>query len=121
MQPGSGSGSGSRSVVMTVVVRGKGDVDAFLEKLWQNWRAKIWEADVDEGRSDNSGVGTSVGPGPGSSSSSGFSGFDSTGMRVVGVAGILKREQEKWESTDKSMQEAFQDLNALMVKYSVLS
>lgn len=34
---------------------------------------------------------------------------------VVGVSGILRKEQESWESTDKSLQEAFQDLNALMV------
>lgn len=34
---------------------------------------------------------------------------------VVGVSGILRKEQEIWESTDKSLQEAFQDLNALMV------
>jgi len=34
---------------------------------------------------------------------------------VVGVAGILRKEQEMWESTDKSLQDAFQDLNALMV------
>lgn len=37
-------------------------------------------------------------------------------MPVVGVSGILRKEQELWESTDKSLQEAFQDLNALMSK-----
>uniref|UniRef100_A0A2P2K1A4 Vacuolar protein-sorting-associated protein 36 n=1 Tax=Rhizophora mucronata TaxID=61149 RepID=A0A2P2K1A4_RHIMU len=35
---------------------------------------------------------------------------------MVGVSGILRKEQETWESTDKSLQEAFQDLNALMGK-----
>nr|GFB73891.1 vacuolar protein sorting-associated protein 36 [Tanacetum cinerariifolium] len=29
---------------------------------------------------------------------------------------ILRKEQEMWESTDKSLQDAFQDLNALMSK-----
>ncbi|CAL0333619.1 unnamed protein product [Lupinus luteus] len=37
-------------------------------------------------------------------------------VRMVGVSGILRKEQEMWESTDKSLQEAFQDLNALMSK-----
>lgn len=39
---------------------------------------------------------------------------------VVGVSGLLMKEQEKWESTDKSLQEAFQDLNALMVRRALL-
>jgi len=33
------------------------------------------------------------------------------------VAGILRKEQEMWQSTGKSMQEAFQDLNALFRKF----
>ncbi|CBI32211.3 unnamed protein product, partial [Vitis vinifera] len=37
-------------------------------------------------------------------------------MRLAGDSGILRKEQEMWESTDKSLQEAFQDLNALMSK-----
>ncbi|KAL6124796.1 hypothetical protein ACLB2K_077305 [Fragaria x ananassa] len=35
---------------------------------------------------------------------------------MVGVSGILRKEQEMWETTDKSLQDAFQDLNALMGK-----
>lgn len=93
---------------MTVVMRGKGDVDSFVGKFWENWRGRAWERDSEE-----TGSSSSARLGLGSASGSG--GFDSTGMRVVGVAGILRREQEIWESTDKSLQEAFQDLNALMV------
>ncbi|KAL4372468.1 hypothetical protein S245_022047 [Arachis hypogaea] len=107
------SGHGLRSVVATIVLRGKGDCDAFLTKFWENWRARAWEDD---------------GPAPGSSSGSGFSSnsgsapassgiYSSDGtVRMVGVAGILRKEQEMWESTDKSLQDAFQDLNALMSK-----
>lgn len=54
-----------------------------------------------------------------SSYSSSSSSSSSTVVRtstVVGVSGILRREQEIWESTDKSLQDAFQDLNALMSK-----
>ncbi|PKI49762.1 hypothetical protein CRG98_029849 [Punica granatum] len=104
-----GSVRGSRSAVMTLVIRGKADVDAFVGKFWENWRARAWEKNSEETGSSGS-AGSSLGSGSGSG------GFDSTGMRVVGVAGILRREQEIWESTDKSLQEAFQDLNALMGK-----
>lgn len=99
----SGSGSGSRSVVVTVVVRGKGgDLDVFLTKFWDNWRGRAWEtanADVTSGSgSTTSGLYTKEGT-----------------VRMVGVSGILRKEQEIWETTDKSLQDAFQDLNALMV------
>nr|CAD1829519.1 unnamed protein product [Ananas comosus var. bracteatus] len=49
----------------------------------------------------------------------GFGGSERGGgirMPVVGVSGILRKEQEMWESTDKSLNDAFQDLNALMSK-----
>ncbi|KAK4743040.1 hypothetical protein SAY87_001041 [Trapa incisa] len=100
---------GSRSIVMTAVMRGKGDVDSFVAKFWENWRGRAWERDNEE-------LGSSSSVKSGHESGSGSGGFDSTGMRVVGVAGILRREQEIWESTDKSLHDAFQDLNALMSK-----
>lgn len=89
-------------------MRGKGDTDAFLAKFWENWRARAWENDVQ--------TQTQAGA-VGSSSVSGSGGFYTRegAVRMVGVSGILRKEQEMWESTDKSLQEAFQDLNALMV------
>lgn len=100
------SGPISRSTVVTVVVRGKGDSDAFLVKFWENWRARAW---------DVQSAPTSSSSGSGSNTSSGGM-FSSDGtVRMVGVSGILRKEQEMWESTDKSLQDAFQDLNALMV------
>lgn len=58
--------------------------------------------------------GEDLGSGSGTGSGSGF--YTKEGaVRMVGVSGILRKEQEMWESTDKSLQEAFQDLNALMV------
>lgn len=79
---------------------GKGDLDGFYEKLWEAMRGKAWEVaereerekEVVERREEMR-----------------------VRMPVVGVSGILRKEQEIWESTDKSLQEAFQDLNALMV------
>lgn len=90
------------------MVRGKGDCDAFVVKLWENWRARAWEeAESATSSGSNAAAGAA-------SSSSGIYSSDGT-VRMVGVSGILRKEQEMWESTDRSLQEAFQDLNALMV------
>ncbi|GFQ03379.1 vacuolar protein sorting-associated protein 36 [Phtheirospermum japonicum] len=88
---------GLKSLSITLIVRGKTDPDSFLGKFWEAWRVRAWEAC---GSSDSS-------EGPAS---------ESLAIRapVVGLAGILRKEQEMWESTDKSLQDAFQDLNALM-------
>lgn len=94
---------GTVSMVITLVLRGKNsDPDSLLGKLLEVWRGRAWES--------TSGV----------SGSGKFDGGSSSGggglrMPVVGVSGILRKEQEMWESTDKSLQDAFQDLNALMV------
>ncbi|PPD67101.1 hypothetical protein GOBAR_DD36017 [Gossypium barbadense] len=96
---------------VTAVIRGKGDCDGFLVKFWDSWRARAWEATEtsDSGSASASGSGAATGTGGGLYSSDGS-------VRMVGVAGILRKEQEMWESTDKSLQDAFQDLNALMSK-----
>ncbi|KAK7283966.1 hypothetical protein RIF29_13716 [Crotalaria pallida] len=100
----------SASVVATLVVRGKGDCDAFLAKFWENWRGRAWE----EAESVSS-LGSNAAVVASAASSSGMYSRDGT-VRMVGVSGILRMEQEMWESTDRSLQEAFQDLNALMSK-----
>jgi len=94
-------------------MRGKGDTDAFLAKFWENWRARAWENDVQTQTQGAVGSSSVSGSGPGSGSG-GFYTREGA-VRMVGVSGILRKEQEMWESTDKSLQEAFQDLNALMV------
>ncbi|XP_011091987.1 vacuolar protein sorting-associated protein 36 isoform X4 [Sesamum indicum] len=94
---------GPKSVVITLIVRGKTDPDSFLGKFWDAWRGRAWEASGSEsGSRSEDGAGSTSG---------------SLALRapVVGVAGILRKEQEMWESTDKSLQDAFQDLNALML------
>ncbi|RDX60650.1 Vacuolar protein sorting-associated protein 36, partial [Mucuna pruriens] len=106
---GTVAASGSRSVVVTVVVRGKGDCDAFLTKFWENWRARAWE-EAESATSSGSNALETAAP-----SSSGIYSSDGR-VKMVGVSGILRKEQEMWESTDRSLQEAFQDLNALMSK-----
>lgn len=94
---------GLRSLVIILIVRGKTDPDSFLGKFWDAWRGKAWEA-------SGSGSGSKLGESEGSTS-----GSLALRLPVVGVSGILRKEQEMWESTDKSLQDAFQDLNALMV------
>ncbi|CAL9229195.1 unnamed protein product [Arabidopsis halleri] len=95
------------SIVVTIVFRGKGDFDEFLTKLWECWRGRAWEEEEkSESETSRSGSGTVA---------QGLYGNDGT-VRMVGLAGILRKEQEQWESTDKSLQDAFQDLNALMSK-----
>ncbi|XP_073125351.1 vacuolar protein sorting-associated protein 36 [Henckelia pumila] len=94
--------NGPQHVAITLVLRGKTDPDSFLGKFWDAWRGRAWEA-------GGSASGSNLGESSGESSLA-------VRMPVVGVAGILRKEQEMWESTDKSLQDAFQDLNALMSK-----
>ncbi|KAK9103589.1 hypothetical protein Sjap_020843 [Stephania japonica] len=91
-----GEGAGARSLVITLVLRGSksgggGDPDGFFGRLWEAWRGRAWEG---EGRVRVRRI----------------------AMPVVGISGLLRREQEIWESTDKTLQDAFLDLNALMSK-----
>lgn len=90
-------------MVAVIVIRGKNnDVDEFYGKLVKVWRERFWEITEkrESARIDNGGgEGTSRPWAP----------------PVVGVTGILRKEQETWENTDKSLQDSFQDLNALMV------
>lgn len=72
----------------------------------------MWESDTVV---SSSGSGAQTVLVSGSSSASGGLYTNEGTVRMVGVSGILRKEQEMWESTDKSLQDAFQDLNALMV------
>ncbi|CAI9275019.1 unnamed protein product [Lactuca saligna] len=103
---------GSKSAVITLVFRGKSDPDSFVGKLYEAWRGRAWVGAVS---ASSQGESRPVMLGDGGGSSSSDTGF-ALKMPVVGVSGILRKEQEMWESTDKSLQDAFQDLNALMTK-----
>lgn len=97
-------GLGSTAMMITLVLRGKNDPDAFFGRVCDVMRSRAWESEVEK-------------PGPSDLKASGRGDVSSSGMRMAGVSGILRKEQEMWESTDKSLQEAFQDLNALMVSF----
>ncbi|KAJ6767562.1 hypothetical protein OIU74_021434, partial [Salix koriyanagi] len=82
----------SRSVMVTLVIRWKVRIDDFFTKFWDCWRGRAWE------------IGNDSGGGPGYGSFSGSSGglYSSDGSSsLMGVAGILRKEKEMWESTDK--------------------
>ncbi|XP_021773399.1 vacuolar protein sorting-associated protein 36-like isoform X2 [Chenopodium quinoa] len=92
------------SIAVTLVMRGKSDNhELFYEKFWAAWKGRAWE-------SSGAVAAAEAGAGAGEGSSVAIR------VPVVGVAGILRKEQEMWESTDKTLQDAFQDLNALMSK-----
>uniref|UniRef100_A0A7N0T6J6 Vacuolar protein-sorting-associated protein 36 n=1 Tax=Kalanchoe fedtschenkoi TaxID=63787 RepID=A0A7N0T6J6_KALFE len=100
------SGGSVSSSVITIVMRGKGDLDVFISKFWEAWRGRAWESGVAQ-------VGDKVGAVKERLDATISGG---SGLMMAGVSGILRKEQEMWESTDKSLQDAFQDLNALMSK-----
>lgn len=95
-----------------MVMRGKNDPDVFYGRLLEVLRSRQWEVSVEAEKRDFES---------GSAETAMTTAAARVRMPVVGVSGILRKEQELWESTDKSLQEAFQDLNALMVlSYSLL-
>ncbi|GMH07854.1 hypothetical protein Nepgr_009694 [Nepenthes gracilis] len=100
-------------VVVKLVMRGKADNhELFVKRFCETWSGRAWEgpSGSDSGHGSDSAHGAVVVSAGGSVQGGGIR------MPVVGVAGILRKEQEMWESTDKSLQDAFQDLNALMSK-----
>ncbi|XP_042515959.1 vacuolar protein sorting-associated protein 36 [Macadamia integrifolia] len=97
---------GSTSMVITLVLRGKSDPESFYSRFGEVWKSRSWEVVNVSGGSE-----LRLERGGGS-----MEGSSVVRMPVVGISGILRKEQEMWESTDKSLQDAFQDLNALMSK-----
>ncbi|KAK1667677.1 hypothetical protein QYE76_055836 [Lolium multiflorum] len=97
----------SRSEVVAVVVTCKADVDVFYGRLVEAIRARAWEV-----------AAAAVPAGGGASVAEGAPPREDLAIRmpVVGVSGILRKEQETWESAGQNLQDAFQDLNALMSK-----
>ncbi|PKA50525.1 Vacuolar protein sorting-associated protein 36 [Apostasia shenzhenica] len=101
-----GGGRGATSLVITIVLRGgKNDPESFYGRLWEVLKSRSWEVEELKEKENLQMQGLGAGEGP-----------SRVRTAVVGVSGILRKEQEMWESTDKSLQEAFHDLNALMSK-----
>jgi len=96
----------ARSEVVAIVVTCKADVDVFFGRLLEAIRARAWE--MTPAAAPASGAPVAEGAAPAEDIA--------IRMPVVGVSGILRMEQESWESAGQNLQDAFQDLNALMVR-----
>ncbi|PUZ54276.1 hypothetical protein GQ55_5G117700 [Panicum hallii var. hallii] len=96
----------ARSEVVAIVVTCKADVDVFFGRLIEAIRARAWE--MTPAAAPASGAPVAEGAAPAEDIA--------IRMPVVGVSGILRMEQESWESAGQNLQDAFQDLNALMSK-----
>ncbi|KAG8055532.1 hypothetical protein GUJ93_ZPchr0001g29912 [Zizania palustris] len=92
----------SRSEVVAIVVFGKGDADVFYGRLLEAIRARAWK------------VTPVVAPAGGASVAQAAPAEDDLAIKmpVVGVSGILRMEQEAWESAGQNLQDAFQYLSA---------
>jgi len=101
----------AQSEVIAIVVTCKADVDVFFGRLLEAIRARAWE--VAPAAAPSSGTPVAEGAAPAEDIA--------IRMPVVGVSGILRMEQESWESAGQNLQDAFQDLNALMVSIAQLS
>ncbi|CAO1946360.1 unnamed protein product [Urochloa humidicola] len=96
----------ARSEVVAIVVTCKADVDVFFGRLLEAIRARAWE--MTPAAAPASGAPVAAGAAPAEEVA--------IRMPIVGVSGILRMEQESWESAGQNLQDAFQDLNALMSK-----
>ncbi|XP_066309787.1 vacuolar protein sorting-associated protein 36-like [Miscanthus floridulus] len=96
----------ARSEVIAIVVTCKADVGVFFGRMLEAIRARAWE--VAPAAAPSSGTPVAEGAAPAEDIA--------IRMPVVGVSGILRMEQESWESAGQNLQDAFQDLNALMSK-----
>ena len=81
-------------------------MDVFFGRLLEAIRAKAWE------------MTPAAAPASAAPMAEGAAPAEDIAIRmpVVGVSGILRMEQESWESAGQNLQDAFQDLNALMVR-----
>ncbi|OEL22569.1 Vacuolar protein sorting-associated protein 36 [Dichanthelium oligosanthes] len=96
----------ARSEVVAIVVTCKADVDVFFGRLLEAIRARAWEMTPAAAPVSSATVAEGAAPAE----------DIAIRMPVVGVSGILRMEQESWESAGQNLQDAFQDLNALMSK-----
>ncbi|KAG8484735.1 hypothetical protein CXB51_023905 [Gossypium anomalum] len=104
--PGSGSGSSSglssRSVLVTAIIRGKRDCDG--------WRARAWETTETSGSGSASASGSGVATG----TRGGLYSSDGS-VRMVGVAGILRKEQEIMLSGFKSKAKEMKKMRQMLL------
>lgn len=103
------------SVVITLILRGRSLPDSFRGRLCELLRSRAWENDAQQVNLSKEPTGEMSSS---TESNSIVEGSGSSGLKtsMAGLSGILRKEQEEWEATDKSLQEAFQGLNSLLSK-----
>ncbi|KAL6614295.1 hypothetical protein ACP70R_036565 [Stipagrostis hirtigluma subsp. patula] len=99
----------ARSEVVAIVVTCKADVDVFFGRLLEAIRARAWEVAPAVASASGNPAAAAAAAAPAEEDIA-------IRMPVVGVSGILRMEQEAWESAGQNLQDAFQDLSALMSK-----
>eukprot|EP00249_Psilotum_nudum_P012781 c23981_g1_i1 orf=799-1689(-) len=111
----SGERTATASLHFSLVLRGQMSLDSFLARLSELLQVRAWEASVQEKARHLSGW-TGISETSAFVGASGSAGPSRLRPGMAGVSGILRKEQEQREETDRSLYEAFQDLNALMSK-----
>jgi ESCRT-II complex subunit VPS36 len=106
---------GTGSVVFTLILRGQSLLDSFRGRLCELLRSRAWENDAQQVNLSKQPM-AQMGSYADANSIVEGSGSSRLKTSMAGLSGILRKEQEEWEATDKSLQEAFQGLNALLSK-----
>lgn len=101
----SGLSDGTLTASVVIVFRGQTSCDPFVLKFIQVHKEQAWKSDVEP---------KEVGGGKDLEGSKGAPSRFNPAM--AGVSGILRKEKEQMEATDKNLHAAFSDLNALMAK-----
>jgi ESCRT-II complex subunit VPS36 len=100
---------------ISVVLRNQSGGDSAFLRLAEILRMKAWERSEKEKLERRKHHGPGMPMEPSTSTMQVVAGPSRASPAMAGLSGILRKEQEQWEETDKNLQEAFVDLNALMV------
>eukprot|EP00250_Pteridium_aquilinum_P007508 c17207_g1_i1 orf=264-1568(-) len=102
-------------LLISITLRNQSGSDAAFSKLDEILQAKAWQASLQH--QENARMGSvSHYEAHGSLVVEDLPGPSRLKPAMAGVSGILRKEQEQWEETDKNLHDAFVDLNALMSK-----
>ncbi|KAH7433800.1 hypothetical protein KP509_07G086800 [Ceratopteris richardii] len=113
--PYSQAASTSSMLIHIALRNSTSSVDTTFSKLTEMLETKAWHVNAESHEHSRRGL-----PSQDESSSlpavQDLAGPSRIRPAMAGVSGILRKEQEQWEETDKNLQDAFVDLKALMSK-----
>ncbi|MCO5599200.1 hypothetical protein L7F22_053300 [Adiantum nelumboides] len=102
------------SLLVSIILRNQSGSDYAFSKLAEILQAKAWQVTIQQ-QQDSRRVFTGQDGLNNSSMGEDVSGPSQLKPAMAGVSGLLRRQQEQWEETDKNLHDAFLDLKALMV------